>query len=69
MNYFIFNKCFEKNGFYVSKDTFNELVDTYSFYYTIWKLSLVRNDELITMYCALIGDKIQQIGYTCVQIA
>lgn len=69
MKYFIFNRCFEKRGFYVTEGTFNELVDTYSFYYTIWRLSLIRNDELIVMYCALIGDQIHQIGFTVTEIA
>lgn len=64
MKYYIYSPCFEKESFQVTKKTFNEVVDAYSFHYTIWRLT-TKYCKAIVMYVALInGEFIHQIGYT-----
>lgn len=63
MKYYIYNPCFENDSFQVTKKCFDEIVDTYSFYFTIYRLT-TKYCKAIVMYVALIDGYIHQIGYT-----
>lgn len=63
MKYYIYNPCFENGSFQVTKKCFDEIVDSISFDYTIWKLTTKYCNKIV-MYVALVNEDIYQIGYT-----